>query len=322
MPETFGDRLRKQRELRGIHLAAIAEDTKISVGLLDALEHNDLSHWPTGIFRRSFVRSYARAVGLDPEVTIREFLESYPDPASDAAPASAEHMGAADLSERKERNGGGVRSRFGLMVHALTANRHVNERISFGHLVAPALISASPVPSPVQPTESIRERESSPVALASRIDLTMLAKFCTNLAAVRRIDETVTLLEALGPMLGTLGTIIWQARPDDARLAPIAACGYPPSLLARIPDVPCDAENATAAAYRSAEIRIVAGNDRENGGLAVPIFGTSGCVGVLAMELAAGAERDQDVQAVSGIVAAQLSRVLAPRLAPDVRKLA
>ncbi len=80
MELTFGGRLRQQRERQQISLEAIAADTKIKVSLLEGLERDDLSHWPQRIYRRAYVRSYARAVGLDPETVVREFIELYPDP--------------------------------------------------------------------------------------------------------------------------------------------------------------------------------------------------------------------------------------------------
>src|SRR5579862_7642692 len=81
MPETFGARLRQRRERAGIALAIIAEQTKINVALLEGLERDDVSRWPSGIFSRAFIRGYAHAIGLEPEAIVREFLELYPDPA-------------------------------------------------------------------------------------------------------------------------------------------------------------------------------------------------------------------------------------------------
>src|SRR5262249_59099357 len=72
---TFGPRLRQERERRQISLESIAENTKISRSLLEALERDDISRWPGGIFRRSFVRAYAEAIGLDPDEVVREFIE-------------------------------------------------------------------------------------------------------------------------------------------------------------------------------------------------------------------------------------------------------
>lgn len=78
--DSFGSRLRYERERRQIALKSIAESTKISVTLLEGLERDDVSRWPSGIFRKSFIRSYAEALGLKPDPIVREFVERYPDP--------------------------------------------------------------------------------------------------------------------------------------------------------------------------------------------------------------------------------------------------
>ena len=75
----FGSRMRQAREQRGVSLRQIAERTKISVSALEALERNDISRLPGGIFSRAFVRSYAAEIGVDPEQTVREFLAQFPD---------------------------------------------------------------------------------------------------------------------------------------------------------------------------------------------------------------------------------------------------
>ena len=80
MSESFGQRLRNERERLEIPLSTIAENTKISITLLEGLERDDLSRWPAGIFRRSFLRLYAEALGLDAEALLREFLTLFPDP--------------------------------------------------------------------------------------------------------------------------------------------------------------------------------------------------------------------------------------------------
>ena len=54
--EMFGARLRRERERQGITLNAIAKSTKVSRSLYEALERDDVSRWPGGIFRRSFLR--------------------------------------------------------------------------------------------------------------------------------------------------------------------------------------------------------------------------------------------------------------------------
>ena len=75
--ETFGPRLRSERERRGISLETIASATKVGADLWDGLERNDFSRWPTGIFARAFVRDYARAVGLDEDEVVDEFCRLF-----------------------------------------------------------------------------------------------------------------------------------------------------------------------------------------------------------------------------------------------------
>ena len=87
--DSFCGRLRRERERRQIALASIAANTKISAGLFEALERGDVSRWPGGIYRRSFIRAYATAIGLDPDATTQEFLELFPDPDQVAAAAAA-----------------------------------------------------------------------------------------------------------------------------------------------------------------------------------------------------------------------------------------
>src|SRR5215472_11910175 len=100
MPEeTFGARLRRERERRQIALSSISENTKISASLFEGLERNDVSRWPSGIFRRAFIRSYAQAIGLDPDAIAKEFLERFPDPA-EMAPAEPASVAASSKSSK------------------------------------------------------------------------------------------------------------------------------------------------------------------------------------------------------------------------------
>src|ERR1051325_7304852 len=87
MRDSFGTRLRVQRERKRISLSAIAECTKIRASLFESLERDDPSGWPAGICRRAFVRAYAEAIGLDPESVVREFVARFPEPADDTPPA-------------------------------------------------------------------------------------------------------------------------------------------------------------------------------------------------------------------------------------------
>jgi len=77
--QTFGSRLRAERERRGISLNSIAERTKIKKSFLESLERGDFSKWPAGtVFRRAYVRDYATAIGLSPESVIVDFVRLSP----------------------------------------------------------------------------------------------------------------------------------------------------------------------------------------------------------------------------------------------------
>ncbi len=70
---SLGEELKQAREERGIKLREIADATHIGLRFLQAIEADDYSILPGGIFNRSFVRSYARYVGLDEEYVLTRY---------------------------------------------------------------------------------------------------------------------------------------------------------------------------------------------------------------------------------------------------------
>jgi cytoskeletal protein RodZ len=95
----FGSRMRHTREQRGVSLRQIAQTTKLSVSALEALERNDISRLPGGIFSRGFVRSYAAEIGVDPEDTVRDFLAQFPH---ESVTGAGPHALAAEGSRGKQ----------------------------------------------------------------------------------------------------------------------------------------------------------------------------------------------------------------------------
>lgn len=81
---SFGERLRRQREMRGVSLDDIAAATKIGTRLLRALEEEHFELLPGGIFNKGFVRAYAKYLGLNEEEAVSDYLqaagENTPDP--------------------------------------------------------------------------------------------------------------------------------------------------------------------------------------------------------------------------------------------------
>ncbi len=76
---TFGERMQREREMRGITLEEIAESTKIGTRSLRALEEEDFDKLPGGIFNKGFVRAYAKYLGIDEEQAVTDFMAAYGD---------------------------------------------------------------------------------------------------------------------------------------------------------------------------------------------------------------------------------------------------
>jgi len=70
---TFGERLKRERELREVTLDEVSKSTRISARFLHALENEDWSRLPGGVFGRGFVRTIARYLGLSEESLLAEY---------------------------------------------------------------------------------------------------------------------------------------------------------------------------------------------------------------------------------------------------------
>lgn len=98
----FGDRLRREREMRGVSLEEIAESTKIGTRSLRALEEGDFEKLPGGIFNKGFVRAYSRFLGLDEDQTVADFDSAWKEYEAAKRPVQ--------LPEPEEQNSGEFRS--------------------------------------------------------------------------------------------------------------------------------------------------------------------------------------------------------------------
>jgi hypothetical protein len=172
---------------------------------------------------------------------------------------------------------------------------------------APPPPSAPPAP-PVRIEEAAGpEPSSTPGSVASGVDLSATARLCAELARVGDASDLPPLLERAALVLGASGLIVWVADRSGASLFPLLAHGYPPKVLARMGSIARGADNAAAAAYRHGDIRTVPAQGTLPGALVAPIITAQGCVGVLAVEMRNGGERNDTAQAVAAIVAAQLA---------------
>src|SRR5689334_296466 len=82
----FGDRLRREREGRGVTLGEISESTKISGSFLRALEQEDFERLPGGVFNRGFVRAYCKFLGMDEDALVADFDAAFEQYRAEHAP--------------------------------------------------------------------------------------------------------------------------------------------------------------------------------------------------------------------------------------------
>jgi len=141
-------------------------------------------------------------------------------------------------------------------------------------------------------------------------DLLAAAQLCTDLARVEDARESAPLLQEAARILDALGIIVWLWDPQTTELSAAMTHGYSDRVLAQLPRVRRDADNATAAAFRSAQPCVVNGSNFASDALVVPLLTPLGCVGVLAVELQHGSARRESVRALVTIFASQLARLV------------
>jgi hypothetical protein len=142
------------------------------------------------------------------------------------------------------------------------------------------------------------------------VDLRAFAALCTRLGRVEHADELQAIFQELAGLLSATGVIVWMWNEEAGELRPSLVHGYSARVVAQLPGVAQDADNVTAAAFRSNEPCAIAGTEFVNGALAVPLLTMDGCAGVLALELGRGLEATGSVRATATIFAALLAQLV------------
>ena len=146
-----------------------------------------------------------------------------------------------------------------------------------GHVEAPP---PAPPPPPAVP--------AAPVDATPPVDLQSVAAVCNDLARIVDTRALPSLLERAAALLDASG------------------------VVTRLGTIPRDAENVTAAAFRTSLLQTVKADAVSNGAIAAPLVTPGGCVGVMAAEMRHEAEQRGPVLAVATIVAAQLAALVGP----------
>src|SRR5262245_10645501 len=127
-----------------------------------------------------------------------------------------------------------------------------------------------------------------------------VAELATDFGRVRDVDDLKRLLGRAAAAMDASGLMVWMGAPGGSELRAVLSHGYSADVLARIPPVPRMADNAAAAAFRSAKLQIVVARPgKSTGAVVAPILSPDGCVGALSAEIRHGAETSEGVQALA-----------------------
>jgi hypothetical protein len=176
--------------------------------------------------------------------------------------------------------------------------------------IAPNVLQPPPRVEPVDaPAPVVTPVATLPVErpVLSEVELASAARLCSDMARVLDAGDLPGLLARTASVLRAPGLIVWVADRSGHALYPLLTHGYEGATLVRMGPVSTEADNATAVAWRTGELQVVAGTPGTPGALASPIVTAEGCVGVLAAEVEDHRETREDVRALVTIFSAQLA---------------
>jgi hypothetical protein len=188
-------------------------------------------------------------------------------------------------------------------------------------LIARPVAVASPAASAAPSTSSASAVVAPPAPIvapsAAGTALRAAADLATDFGRLRDVSDLSRLLGRAADMMDASGVMVWMGNATGADLRPVLAHGYSDAMLARIPPVAQSADNAAAAAYRSATTQVVGSRPGgSNGAVVAPIISADGCIGALSAEIRGGGEGSDSVRALAVIFASHLAGVLAATTAP------
>ena len=165
---SFGERMQREREMRGITLEEISEATKISSRSLRALEEEKFDKLPGGIFNKGFVRAYAHYLGIDEDQAVADFVAASGGEKDQPLPDPPEPR-AVTLGQRTDAHPNW--RAFALLVVLLAIG--VGAAWKVGPLAfysvsgaVTALLNPKPAPSPAPPSGTpVSTPEVTPAAL-------------------------------------------------------------------------------------------------------------------------------------------------------------
>lgn len=177
------------------------------------------------------------------------------------------------------------------------------------------VVTQPAAPRAAPPTQKKAQQTPEPAlapepAPPARVQLDELARVCSDLARLSDTGSIPAILERTAAALDASGLVLWVADSEGQVLTPIAAHGYPASVLSRMGTLRVDGENATAAAFRTGLVQSVRADGSAAGAIAAPLVAPGGPLGVISAEVRHDVARHDERLAAATIVAAQLATII------------
>jgi cytoskeleton protein RodZ len=194
---TFGDRLKREREMREVSLEEISTATRISNRYLQALESEEWSKLPGGVFARGFVRTIARYLGLDEESLLAEF-----DLARSKEPSPLPYQTLEPTPQEMPRWLPAAVAAFVLLLllagavygwRRLSARHSAHTPAVSAPVNTPSSASAASAPVSVAPAAPVEKKPAASVPADSSLDLSVSASAPSR---VRIVADGVVLLDS------------------------------------------------------------------------------------------------------------------------------
>jgi cytoskeleton protein RodZ len=233
--ESFGGRLKREREQRKITLDDIALSTKIGARFLAALEEEQFDRLPGGIFNKSFVRAYARYLGIDEAQAVADYVAASTETLPENRPEETIDLAAmAAQSKRTDRSAGGIpwgALALTLMIVAVSFavwgfySREKTARPIRVVVPAPVARASAPVPANVAPDQSSKPASPETVNASSQPATGLSPAPAASEPAAAPPAETATVVPS--PQGSSPGAFLVQIKAREESWVSILADGKP-----------------------------------------------------------------------------------------------
>jgi hypothetical protein len=169
----------------------------------------------------------------------------------------------------------------------------------------PPAVEAATAPPSVAPGDSARE----PASRAVSVNFSEVAVLCQTIAQLREENDLPGIMATTTRLLGASGVVMWVPQGDGLVVGTFH--GYARGLAERLGRVKLSDDNLLTQTWHRHEAQVAPADSGRKAALVMPILGTSGIAGILAIELQPGVEPDAPRLAASRLLSAQLGAAVA-----------